>query len=69
MYKSLEKEIPVRTMQKIYNLWSVHKTFVGFWNVNVKPRIKALKDKHTDVVDIFERAMMKMFVMFESEDF
>jgi hypothetical protein len=56
-------------MQKIYNLWSVHKTFVGFWNVNVKPRIKALKDKHTDVVDIFERAMMKMFVMFESEEF
>lgn len=69
LYRSLEKEIPVRTMQKIYNLWSVHKSFANFWNGLVRPRVKALKDNYKDVVDIFERVMMKMFVMFESEEF
>ena len=56
-------------MQKIYNLWSVHKSFANFWNGLVRPRVKALKDNYKDVVDIFERVMMKMFVMFESEEF
>ena len=34
--QNLPNEQPVRTMAKIFNLWSVHKNFATFWNREIE---------------------------------